>query len=733
MKKVQRFAVMLGAAYLAACHSSILTTDARLTRPQTPIAKKIPHNVSVHGEHRIDDYYWLRDDTRSDEAVLGYLAAENSYAEAMLRPVQSLQEQLYTEIVNLLPSAPLTLPVEKNGYRYRKRYEKGADYPVHTRQKILAIDAESAAEETILREALLAAGHDYFALGGYSITLNNQYMAYTVDNLGRELYTVRFRDLETGLDLPETLVGTVSQVVWANDNQTIFYIKRNPETLLGDQVYRHTLGTYQDDDVLVYEEQDKRLHTWLYKSADDSLIYIYHQGVTLGGASILPADKPMGSFEPFIPLEEGHRYEFYKSGSDYFIRTNWGAGNFRLMKVDLATRTNRSTWQEIVPGRPDVILETVLVLDRHIVLQERTNAQVQFRVIDRHNGKEKLLEFDEDAYAVYIGADTETAAITELNLEPSSQQLLVSYESLTTPVSLYEFDLATGQRNLIEKTTVRGSFDAASYTSERLFLPARDNTAIPVSLVYKKQLFHKDGSNPMYLYAYGAYGLNQEANFWPAIMPMLDRGFVFAIAHVRGGGMMGPDWYQAGRRRNKKNTINDFIDVTEELVRRGYAHSRKVFASGASAGATLMGAVATQRPDLYRGVILGVPFLDVVTTMLDESIPLVTNEYEEWGDPRLRSDYEYMLSYSPYDQIARRRYTNMYVYAGLHDARVQYYEPAKFVAKMRAHKTDDKQLLLLTDMSSGHAGVGGRYQAQWAYAREFAFILGTLDNATAAD
>lgn len=695
--------------------------------PVPPVARVTPYDVSVHGEQRTDEYHWLRDDTRSDPEVLNYLRAENDYAEAVLEPARTLQEQLYREIVGLMPQDPLSMPRDYNGFRYRSYFPHGAEYAVHVRQRIGADAKAQGAEQVLLDEMKLASGEDYFSLGNYSVSPNNRYLAYTIDLKARGLHRIHIRDLQADRELDDYLVQAEPDIVWANDNKTLFYIRQNPVTLLGDKVYRHVLGTPQEADVLVYEETDKRLYTWLYKSSDDSLIYIYHQGISLGGASILSADDPQGTFEPFVPLEEGHRYEFFKSGSEFYIRTNWQAPSFRLMKVAADKRLDKSNWEEVMPARADTKLEAILVFNDYLVLQERSGGIMQLRVVDRGDGQQRLLEFEEEAYTLYIGADEETAAITALNNKPASTTLRVLYNSLTRPSVLYEFDLESGDRILLDKVELGAPYDDTAYASERLLVRVRDGVDVPVSLVYRLDSFKRDGSNPVYLLGYGAYGLNQEPEFWSAMVPMLDRGFVYAIAHVRGGGMMGPDWYASGRRLAKKNTFNDFIDVTEELVTRGYGAADKIFASGASAGGTLAAAVATQRPDLYRAVVMGVPFVDVVTTMLDESIPLVTNEYEEWGNPAIPADYRYMLSYSPYDQITFRDYTNMLIYTGLHDSQVQYYEPAKFVARMRARKTDDKQLLFVTEMEAGHGGQSGRYKAQRRNALEFAFLLNLLE------
>jgi oligopeptidase B len=687
-----------------------------------PVAKIIPHDVSAHGDPRTDNYYWLRDDTRKKPEVIGYLEAEKSYADAALAHTSALQDILYRELIGNIERNEADVPTLSNGYWYYTRYQEGQEYPIHARRK----GNMEAAEEVLLDMNELAQGQDYIHLGSHVISPDNRYMAYAIDTQGRGFYDIAFIDLKSGNKIDAVIRQAEAQLVWANDNQTLFYIKQDSETLLGNQVFRHRVGTPHSKDVLVYRENNAALYINLHKSQDSTTIYLGHEETTHTGVSILSASNPNGRFKPFYALEENHQYALSKSGDDYFVLTNWQAKNFRLMKTKEATSTDRTSWIEVVAHRENVLIQAVHTLHAYIVLLEREQGVSRIRVINRSTGADYLLKFDDPVFFASIGQDSTDSTIIRYNLDPEATSLRVAYSSMTTPWTLYEFNLENGTRKLLKQTQLERAFDPSKYKSERLLVEARDGTQVPVSLVYRKDLFGKDGSNPLYQYGYGAYGLNQEPEFWPAITSLLNRGFVYAIAHVRGGGMMGPQWYDDGRVLKKKNSFHDFVDVTLALVERGYADGEKVFASGASAGGTLTAAVAIAEPELYRGVVIGVPFVDVVTSMLDESIPLVTNEFEEWGNPKIKEHYDYMLSYSPYDQILARDYTSMLVTTGLYDSQVQYYEPAKFVAKLRALKTDDNLLLFPIDMASGHGGASGRYKLQRSYAFEFAFILDTL-------
>lgn len=717
-----RAILVLGVFGIAACGQQ----PPRVPHAVPPVAKVIPKDVSVHGDSRTDNYYWLRDDSRSNAEVLHYLEAEKAYANTALSHTAVLQQKLYEEITQNLERREKSVPYFSNGYWYYSTYADNQEYPVLMRHKGASPEAKREAEEVLLNINHLALGKDFFELGGYEVSPDNRYLAYATDNAGRGLYEIQVLDLASGGHLVEVISNAEPQIVWTSDSQSIFYIAQDPGTLLGNRVFRHKLASRVADDELKYQETNPTYYLWLYKTHDESTIYLFHQSISATAVSILPANDAGKAFKPFYPREENHSYYVSKSQEDYFVLTNWQAKDFRLMRTTEVSANDRSSWVEIVPHRPGVFLESFHVLPRYLVLFEREQGYSRIRVINRATEQDYFLAFDDPIFLASFGSDEETKVVTGYNFDPDSTTLRVVYSSLTTPRTLYEFNLEDGSRKLLKQAKIGDTFVSSNYQSERLLVEARDGIQVPVSLVYRKDLFKKDGSNPMYQYAYGAYGLNQEPEFWPAMLSLLDRGFVYAIAHVRGGSMMGPNWYAQGRVLTKKNTFNDFADVTRALVGRGYANGKKVFASGASAGGTLTAVMAVQEPELYKGIVIGVPFVDVVTTMLDESIPLVTNEYGEWGNPKNSAHYRYMNSYSPYDQITQRDYPSMLVTAGLYDSQVQYYEPAKFVAKLRALKTDDNLLLFPIDMESGHGGASGRYGANREQAFEFAFILDLL-------
>lgn len=678
-----------------------------------PFAKKQPTTLEHHGHQRIDDYYWLRDDSREDPEILSWLKAENDYTDAVMAPYAPLRESLYQELIGRIKKDDSTVPVLDNGYWYYTRYSGDDEYPVHARK------AESLdnSEEVLLDGNKLAEEHEFFSIGDMDVSLNNQLLAWSEDTVGRRIYTVYFKNLLTGELLTDRIDQTTGDIVWAADNRTVFYIRQDPQTLLGYQVFRHTLGTEQKDDVLVYEEQDKSFYTGIDRTRDDSTLLINHDSTTQCAVSLLDAKTPEGNFTAFLPRETDHEYDIAKLDDWYYIRTNWQATNFRLMKVKKAQSANKSAWQEVVPHRDNVYLEDYLLFSNALVLNEKENGIPRIRVIQLSTGKEHQLSFDDPVFVAHFSA----------NPSVDAPRVRIWYSSMTTPDTIYEYDLITGEREQLKQKEIPGGFTPSDYASERIFVSATDGTNIPVSLVWRIDQFSNDGTNPLYQYGYGAYGYTIEPYFSANRLSLLDRGFVYAIAHIRGGQILGRPWYEAGRQQQKRNSFTDFIDVTRALIAKGYADKNKVFASGGSAGGLLMGAIANMAPELYRGINADVPFVDVVTTMLDESLPLTTNEYDEWGNPNNKTDYDYMLSYSPYDNVTRQDYPNMLVATGLHDSQVQYFEPAKWVAKLREHKTDDNKLLFYTNMEAGHGGASGRYQQQKELALEYAFFLSLLD------
>lgn len=681
--------------------------------PQPPVAKKVAHEMTIHGDTRVDHYYWMRDDSRTDPEILSHLEAENAYKEAMLADTKSLQEKLYNEMVSRLEKDKSTVPYRQGDYFYYVRFEEDSEYPIYARKKG-SLEAE---EEILLNVNELAKGHDYFNVADTEISTNQQILAYSDDTIGRRIYTLRFKDLSTGKLLDDTLENTNGGVVWANDNQHLFYIRKDPQTLLGYQVFRHKLGTNQSEDVLVYEETDPTFYTGLGKSLDGSLIKIAHYSTETKGERLLDANTPTeGDFQLFYPLEEGHEYSTVKSGEHFYVLTNKDAKNFRLMKVHQDKHDDFSAWEEVIPHREDTQITGVVAFKDFIAVTERSNGLTSIRVMNINDGSFKSVNFDDPAYAARFS--------TNKNFD--SNTLRYAYSSMTTPDSIYDFDMVSGESTLLKQDKVLGDFDPNNYKSERLFIEARDGAKVPVSLVYRKDMFKKDGTNPLYQYGYGSYGATMDANFRSNWLSLVDRGFVVAIAHIRGSQMLGRQWYEDGKMFNKTNTFTDFIDVTDGLVNQKYAAKDKVFIAGGSAGGLLMGAVINMAPEKYRGVAAHVPFVDVVTTMLDESIPLTTNEYDEWGNPNNKDSYEYMLSYSPYDNVKAQDYPNMLVTTGLHDSQVQYFEPMKWVAKLREYKTDNNKLLFHTNMEAGHGGASGRFKRLEQTAMEYAFFLDLL-------
>lgn len=676
-----------------------------------PIAKKIPQPLVNHRHTRIDNYYWMRDDQRQDRQILDHLAAENNYCDAMLATQQPLQQALFEELKARIVKDDSTLPTKDGDYWYHSEISGDQEYCRYYR----ASSGDGDHKQLLLDVNQCASGHDFFELGDISISPNDQLMTYSQDLDGRRIYTIVFKDLTSDSLLSDVLEQTEGQVMWANDNRNVFYVKKDPETLLGTQVYRHTLDTDQAQDVLVYEEQDHSFYLSLGKSRDESLLIISLDATQSTDTLVLDANTPDGEFLSLIDYQEQHEYQVDKLGQWFYIVTNWEAKNFRLMKANADSIFDRENWQQLIGHRDDVLLESVELFNDFIVVTERERGQIRF-VIYRMDGSSYPLVFDDPCYYACLGD----------NPEPQSDNARIYYSSLTTPGSIFEFDLATGERKLLKQQRVLGDFDSTNYGAERISIVARDGAMVPVSLVYRKDLFNKDHSNPLLQYGYGAYGITIDPSFCSHTLSLLDRGFVYAISHVRGSEMLGRRWYDEGKKLNKQNSFNDFVDITHALVEQGYGASNKIFASGGSAGGLLMGAVINQAPQLYLGVGAHVPFLDIVTTMLDESIPLTTNEYDEWGNPNDKTYYDYMLTYSPYDNIRAQDYPHLLVTTGLHDSQVQYFEPMKWVAKLRDHKTDNNMLVFKTDMDAGHGGASGRFKSLHEKALEMAFFIGLL-------
>ena len=678
------------------------------TQTRAPVAKKVPHELTAHSVTRNDNYYWMRDDSRTDKEILAHLDEENSYVETVLAPLKGNREALYEELVSRIEKDDSTVPVFDNGYWYYTRYSGENEYPIYLRKPTLE------AEPSVLLDAnIMSEGHDYFSIGSYAISSDNKLLAYSEDTLSRRIYTIFVKELESGDKLNDVLEGTSGRVVWANDNTHLFYVKKDPQTLLGYQVYRHKLGTAQSDDTLIYEESDPTFYTYISKSKDSRVIYIHHNNTDKTGVTLVDANDPTASTEVFLPLKDGQEYSVAKAEDGYYVLTNIDAKNFRIMKAPLDGFSDVSTWQEVVAHRSNVFLQNIEVFKNHLVVKEKENGMLRMVVHNLTSGEEKVIPTQDPIYGAYFNA----------NPQMDTNKLRIFYSSLTTPGSIIDVNLDTLESEIMKQTRVSDTFDSSAYASERVMIEARDGAEVPVSLVYRKDKFKKDGTNPLYQYAYGSYGATIDPTFRSSWLSLIDRGFVVAIAHIRGGQMLGRQWYEDGKMFEKMNTFTDYIDVTKGLVEQQYADKTRVFAMGGSAGGLLMGAVVNMAPELYLGVSAHVPFVDVVTTMSDASIPLTTGEYTEWGNPENKAEFDYMLSYSPYDQVEAKDYPHMLVTTGLHDSQVQYFEPMKWVAKLREYKTDDNLLLFKTDMEAGHGGASGRFKRFESTALEYAFVL----------
>ncbi|SHM14693.1 oligopeptidase B [Chitinophaga jiangningensis] len=668
-----------------------------------PSVEKIAKELSIHGHTRTDHYYWLNN--REDQKVIDYLKAENNYLEAVLAPEKELREQLFAEMKGRIKETDMGVPYRKNGYYYYSRFEQGKEYPIYCRKK----GSLDNPEEIVLDVNILAAGHNYCQVSGLAISPDARLLAYGIDTVSRRKYTLRIKDLSTGELLPDEIKDTDASYTWAADNLTLFYTRKDPETLRSDKVMRHTLGVAED--VMVFYEGDETFNVGVSKTKSGKYIVIDSDSTQTGECRILAADDPNGTFRVFHPRTRDMLYSIDHRDDKFYIITNWKALNFRLMTASLES-SSREEWEELIPHRADVLLEELELFNDFMVLNERSNGLNRIRVIHRAGGKDEYLQFTEPAYTVYTGA----------NPEMDSHVLRYGYVSMVTPSSVYDYDMLTGEQQLMRQQEVLGGYNADEYTSERLMVPVTDGTLVPVSLVYRKD-FVKDGTQPLLLYAYGSYGHSMDVHFSSTMLTLLNRGFAYAIAHIRGGEDMGRQWYEDGKMFKKKNTFTDFIDCGEYLVRERYTSAKQLYAMGGSAGGLLMGAIINMRPDLWNGVVAQVPFVDVVTTMLDETIPLTTGEFDEWGNPKNKESYDYMLSYSPYDNVEAKGYPNLLVTTGLHDSQVQYWEPAKWVAKLRELKTDNNLLLLHTDMETGHGGASGRFEALKEKAMEYAFLL----------
>ena len=694
---------------LASC-GSLESEERRLSAeiPTAPRPAKRPKSLVIHGHERIDDYYWLNQ--REDPEVLAYLEAENAYVDARLAHTEGLQETLFEEMVGRIKQDDASVPVKDGAYFYYSRFQEGGEYSLFCRRPAQGREMVGG-EEVLLDGNALAKGHEFFSLRGRSLTKAQDKVAFATDTVGRRIYTIRVRDLNSGTILEDEIPEVTGNMAWANDGRTLFYTKQDPVTLRWHQVWRHTLGTDASEDVLVFEESDDTFSCYVWKTKSDRFLMISSEQTLSSEVRYLDADDPQGVFRVIAPRERNHEYDVAHFGDHFYVVTNDRAENFRLMRAPV-TAPGRDQWTEVVPHRADVFLSGIEIFKDHLVLSEREGGLVQLRVRPWNGQGEHTIDFGEAAYA---------AGLTG-NPEFDTSVLRYRYSSLTTPNSVLDYDMNARTKTLLKQDEVLGGFSSDNYATERLMAPARDGVRVPISVVYHKDT-PRDGSAPLMQYGYGSYGSSLDPSFRSSIVSLLDRGFVYAIAHIRGGQEMGRRWYEDGKLHKKQNTFTDFIDCAEHLAREGYGDRDRMYAMGGSAGGLLVGAVVNMRPDLFDGVVAAVPFVDVVTTMLDDSIPLTTSEYDEWGNPNIKEYYDTMLAYSPYDNVTDRTYPNLLVTTGLHDSQVQYFEPAKWVAKLRDHWQGDHVLLFKTNMEAGHGGASGRFRRLKETALNYAFVL----------
>lgn len=679
------------------------------TKPtlKAPVADRYPHYTTIHDTTLVDNYFWLRD--KENPEVIGYLKAENEYADSMMSGTVRLQENLFEEMKGRLHENDSSVPVKKGNYYYYHRTERDRQYPIYCRKKG-SLDAE---EEIVLDVNKLAAESEYFSLGSLEVSPDHQLVAYTSDAVGDENYSLHIRNIGSQTLMEEPIPGLSHALMWANDNQTIFYTIRN-DAYRPYKLFSHKVGSSFHEDKLVYHEEDERFFLTIHKSKNEQYLMLSLRSKTSAEVHYLDADNPNDSFKLFAARAPNVKYRVFPSKDCFYVLTNWDAVNYRLMKTP-ANVTDKGYWEEVVPEKPFESLENVEEFEQYLTLYKRVHGLRQIEVMPINGEEAYHIGFEDAAYTLYPFQ----------NPEYTSKQLYFTYTALATPREVVAFDMEERTREVLKKDKILGEFDPHDYQTERVFATAGDGTQIPISLVYKKELI-KNGENPLYLYGYGAYGITTEPAFNPNRLSLLDRGFVFAMAHIRGGGDMGEEWYLDGKLLNKKNSFTDFISCAEFLIEQQYTQPEKLVAMGGSAGGLLMGAVTNKRPDLFKAIVAKVPFVDVINTMLDEELPLTITEYEEWGNPQIEQYFNYILSYSPYENVEAKAYPNMLITAGLNDPRVSYWEPAKWAAKLRATKTDTNRLLLKTNMTAGHSGASGRHDYLREIAFEYAFILDVL-------
>jgi oligopeptidase B len=704
-KSIKPILILMSASFILLSLASCNTNKTKA--PDAPVATVIPHELTAHGHTRVDNYYWLND--RENAEVIAYLKAENDYTKNYLKHTETLQQQLFDEMLGRIQQTDISVPYKLNGYHYYTRFEEGQEYPVYCRKK----ETLDAPEEIMLNVNEMAKGYAFYQIGGLKISKDNNMLAYSVDTVSRRQYTIHFKDLTSGEIHPQSIPNTSGNMAWANDNKTLFYSIKD-EALRPHKIMKHELGTDASADETVYHEEDATFNTFVYKTKSEEFLVIGSMSTVSAEFRFIPAGNPSAEFKIIQPRQRDLLYSVDHFGPHFYLRTNHKAINFRLMRSPV-DKPGIEHWTEVIPHREDVLLEDFNVFSEYLAVSERKEGLIQLRVMRWDATEDYYVDFGEPTYLAYLST----------NVDFETSKLRYGYTSLTTPNSIYDFDMVSREKTLLKQQEVVGGYDPSAYVSERVYATSHDGVKVPVSIVYKKGLA-KDGKNPLVLYGYGSYGASMDAYFSSSRLSLLDRGFIWAITHIRGGEEMGRQWYENGKMLNKKNTFYDFIACGEFMVEQGYTSPDKMFAMGGSAGGLLVGAVMNMRPDLWKGIVAQVPFVDVVTTMLDESIPLTTGEYDEWGNPNDKTYYDYMLSYSPYDNIEAKEYPSLLVTTGLHDSQVQYWEPAKWVAKLRAMKTDSNTLLLQTNMDFGHGGASGRFEMLKETALEYAFMLNEL-------
>ncbi len=683
----------------------------------TPKANKIAKELEAHGDIRIDNYFWMRlsDEQKNAETpdsqtqdVLDYLNAENNYKEAAMKHTEGLQEKLYNEIVGRIKKDDSSVPYNYNGYSYYTRFEEGMDYPLYCRKKL----DEKSQEEVMLNGPEMAKGHDYFSIAGREVSPDNEIIAYGIDTVSRRRYDVYFKNLKSGNILSDKLENTGGGAVWANDNKTVFYATKDPVTLRQDKIYKHILGTDQSQDEMVFNETDETFSCFVYKSKSEKYLMIGSTQTLSSEYRYLDADNPNGNWKIIQPREKDLEYSVDHYMDHFYLRTNQNAKNFKLVKTPV-TATAKNNWVDVIAHRDSVLLQGFELFKNHVVLQERLNGLRTIRIMNWNGENDHYIKFNDPAYLAY----------PTTNLDFNTNILRYGYTSLTTPNSTVDYNMDTKEQIVLKEEEIQDpNFSKDNYVSERLFATARDGVKVPISLVYKKGV-ERNSATPLLLYSYGSYGSSTEPTFRSDRLSLLDRGFVFAMAHVRGGQELGRYWYEDGKLLKKKNTFYDFIDCGEYLVNQGFTSPQHLYALGGSAGGLLMGAIVNMKPELWNGVVAAVPFVDVVSTMMDESIPLTTFEFDEWGNPKIKEYYDYMKSYSPYDNVEKKAYPNMLITTGYWDSQVQYWEPAKWIAKLRELKTDNNLLIMDCDMEAGHGGASGRFKRYKQTALEYAFMM----------